>query len=202
MTMNNMSARFACLSLIILVFASASLRAVAPPQTLALEVKDGKLAGPGAEMIRGELAKAQFVLWGEEHGFADSPIVLRAIAREAKPLGFKYHVVEVGPLSTRMIRETLSRDRVPGLHKIVHDVPLGIPLLCLKDDAEMAGDFLDADSKGTPFLIGIDQEFIGSPPFHLKRLVEIAPNEAAKASAAKLLAEENEAAEKADQKSF
>ena len=184
------------------IFAAVLRVDAAAPQTLALEIKDGKLGGPGAEMIRGELAKAQFVLWGEEHGFADSPIVLRAIAREAKPLGFKYHIVEVGPLSTRMIRDTLSRDGLPGLHKIVHEVPLGIPFLCLKDDAALASDFLGADSKGTPFLLGVDQEFIGSPPFHLKRLVEIAPNEAAKAAATKLLAEEKEAAEKADQKNF
>lgn len=185
-----------------LALAAGSAAASPPPQTLPIEIKDGKLGGPGGEMIRGELAKAQFILWGEEHGFADSPIVLRAVAREAKPLGFKYHVVEVGPLSTRMIRETLARDGVPGLHKIVHDVPLGIPFLCLKDDAELASDFPGADSKGTPFLIGIDQEFIGSPPFHLKRLMEIAPNESAKAAAAKLFSEEKEAAEKADQKKF
>jgi hypothetical protein len=173
-----------------------------PQQTFGLEVKDGKLAGRGAEMIRSELAKAQFVLWGEEHGFADSPIVLRAIAREAKPLGFKYHVVEVGPLSTRMIRETLSKEGLTGLHKIVREVPLGIPLLSLKDDAELASDFLGADPKGTPFLIGIDQEFIGSPTFHLKRLVEIASDEKARAAASKLLAEEKDATGKADQKNF
>ena len=174
----------------------------APPQMLALELQEGKLAGPGSEMIRSELAKAQFILFGEEHGFADSPIILRAIAREARPLGFKYHVVEVGPLSTRMIRETLSRDGIQGLHKIVHEVPLGIPFLCLKDDAELASDFLGQDSKGTPFLWGVDQEFIGSPQFHLKRLVEIAPDEAARAAAAKVLAEEKDAAEKVDQKRF
>ena len=66
--------------------ASVCLGQKTPPQTLALEIKDGNLAGPGAEVIRGELKKAQFILWGEEHGFADSPIVLRAIAREARPL--------------------------------------------------------------------------------------------------------------------
>ncbi len=176
--------------------------AATPPQTFPLELRDGKLAGSGAEVIRNELAKAQFILWGEEHGFADSPIVLRAIAREARPLGFKYHVVEVGPLSTRMIREALSREGVPALHKIVHEVPLGIPFLCLKDDAELAADFLGADSKGTPFLWGIDQEFIGSPTFHLKRLIEIAPDDKARAAAEKLLAEEKAAMEKADQKNF
>ncbi len=206
MSMDNksgISSRFVqlCAALFALI-AIKGLAHAAPPQTLALQVKEGKLAGPGAEMIRGELAKAQFVLFGEDHGFADSPIILHAVAREARPLGFKYHVVEVGPLSTRMIRETLTRDGIPGLHKLVHEVPLGIPFLSLKDDAELAGDFLGADSKGTPFLWGIDQEFIGSPTFHLKRLVEIAPNDPARAAAGKLLAEEKEATGKGAQDKF
>lgn len=206
MSMKQICARFSSLVRIGLataaLMASANLAHTAPPQILALEIKDGKLAGAGAEMIRGELAKAQFILFGEEHGFADSPIILRAIAREARPLGFKYHVVEVGPLSARMIRETLARDGTEGLHKQVREVPLGIPFLCLKDDAELASDFLGEDSKGTPFLWGVDQEFIGSPQFHLKRLVEIAPDEAARAAATKVLAEEKDAADKADQKKF
>ncbi len=184
------------------LFMAGVVLAASPPQSFPLEIKEGKLAGKAAEIIRPELAKAQFVLWGEDHGFADSPIILRAIAQEARPLGFKYHVVEVGPLSTRMIRETLARDRLPGLHQLVHEVPLGIPFLSLKDDAELASDFLGVDSKGTPYLWGIDQEFIGSPAFHLQRLVTIAPNESARATAEKLLAEEKDAAATAAQKRF
>ena len=45
----------------------------AAPQTFALKIADGKLDGPGAEIIRGELRTAQFILYGEDHGFADSP---------------------------------------------------------------------------------------------------------------------------------
>jgi hypothetical protein len=174
----------------------------APPQVYPLELKEGKLSGPGAEMIRAALPKAQFVLWGEEHGFADSPIVLRAIAREARPLGFTRHVVEVGPLSTQIIADTLTRDGLPGLHKLVHEVPLGIPFLSLKDDAELATDFLGHDEKGRPYLEGIDQEFIGSSPFHLQRLKEIAPNATARAAAEKLLEEETKAAASAAQDKF
>ena len=183
-------------------FIAAAILAAAPPQSFPLEVKDGKLAGAGGDMTRAELAKAQFVLFGEDHGFADSPIILRAIAHEARPLGFKYHVVEVGPLSTRMIRKKLAHDGLPGLHQLVHEVPLGIPFLSLKDDAELASDFPGNDSKGTPYLWGIDQEFIGSPVFHLQRLTEIGPDEAARAAATKLLAEEKDAAAKAAQDKF
>jgi hypothetical protein len=174
----------------------------APPEVFPLDLKDGKLSGAGADLIRAELPKAQFILWGEDHGFADSPIVLRAIAREARPFGFKRHVVEVGPLSTEMIADTLARDGLPGLHKLVHEVPFGIPFLSLKDDAELASDFLGHDEKGAPYLEGIDQEFIGSPPFQLQRLKAIATNARARAAAEKLLEEESKAAASAAQDKF
>jgi hypothetical protein len=183
-----------------ILLSSSSL--AAPPQFYPLELKDGKLAGAGADLIRAELPKAQFILWGEDHGFADSAILLRALAGEARPLGFKYHVVEVGPLSTRMIAETLARDGLPGLHSLVHDVPLGIPFLSLKDDAELASDFLGQDEKRAPYLWGIDQEFIGSAPFHLQRLKEIAQNDTARAAARRLVDEERDAGAKAAQDKF
>jgi hypothetical protein len=184
-------------------FLALAQSATAAPLTYLLAVSpDGKLSGAGAEIIRRELPSAQFILYGEDHGFADSPIVLRAIAHEARPFGFKYHVVEVGPLSVRMIRDTLSRGGIDGMHGLVHDVPLGIPFLSLKDDAVLASDYLGSDAKGAPYLWGIDQEFIGSPPFHLKRLVAIAPNDAARAAAQKLLKEEQDAAATAAQQNF
>jgi len=187
-------------------FAAALLAvtaAQAAPETYSLSVApDGGLAGSGASLLKERLARAQFLLYGEDHGFADSPIVLRAIAHEARPLGFKYHAVEAGPLSTRMIGRSLNRDGLDGLHKLVHDVPLGIPFLSLKDDAVLASDFLGTDAKGTPYLWGVDQEFIGTPVFHLKRLVEIAPDDRARAAASKLLGEEQDAAAKASQQDF
>ena len=183
-----------------ILISSSSL--AAPPQFYPLELKDGKLAGGGADLIRAELPKAQFILWGEDHGFADSAILLRALTSEARPLGFKYHVVEVGPLSIRMIAETLARNGLPGLHRLVHDVPLGIPFLSLKDDAELASDFLGQDEKRAPYLWGIDQEFIGSTPFHLQRLKEIAQSDTARAAAQRLLEEEKDAAAKAAQDKF
>jgi hypothetical protein len=172
------------------------------PQTFPLTITDGRISGPGAQIIRAQLPSAQFILFGEDHGFADSPIILHAIAREAKPLGFRYLVEEVGPLSTRMIREILEHDGKEGLHRLVHDVPLGIPFLSLKDDADLASDYLGTDAKGTPFLWGVDQEFIGSLVFHLRRLVEIAPNDSARVAAQKLLDAETTAAAKADQQNF
>lgn len=194
-----MTRTYVSVLLTILFVAAASSHAA---EILPLELKDGKLSGPGADAIRQQLPNAQFILWGEDHGFADSPILLRAIARAARPLGFKYLVNEVGPLSTRMIADTLFRDGISGLHRLVREVPLGIPFLSLKDDAELATDFLGQDERGDPYLWGIDQEFIGSPPFHLQRLKQIAPNDSARAAAEKLLAEEKAAAASGAQDKF
>lgn len=167
-----------------------------------LELKDGKLTGPGADLLRTELTQAQFILWGEDHGMADSPILLRALAREARPLGFRYHVTETGPISVRLVDEALAHRGLPALHALVHQNPLALPFLSLKEDAELASDFTGVDSKGTPFLWGVDQEFIGSPSIHLQRLVVLAPNESARAAAHKLLEEEIDAVARGAQDKF
>lgn len=187
----------------VLFAALLSTSAMAAPATYPLSIgADGGMDGAGAGVLRHDLANAQFILWGEDHGFADSAQVLRALAHDARGFGFRYHVVEVGPLSTRMIAGTLARDGVDGLHGLVHEVPLGIPFLSLKDDAVLAQDFLGHDAKGAPYLWGVDQEFIGSPIFHLKRLVQIAPSDAARAAASRLLGEEQDAAATASQQLF
>lgn len=174
----------------------------AAPQTYALDVSNGGLSGPGAAVLHGAAANAQFILFGEDHGFADSPIILRALAHDVRPLGFRRLIVEVGERSVRMVAATLALDGMGGVARIVHETPLGLPFLSLKEDNELIGDFLGHDAKGTPYLWGVDQEFIGSPPFHLKRLVEIAPNDAARAEAQRLLAAEQDAATTGAQQKF
>ena len=177
-------------------------RAQAAPQTYTLDVANGGLSGPGAEVLRGAAANAQFILFGEDHGFADSPIIVRALAHDVRSIGFKRLVVEVGERSVKMVAATLAQDGIPGVARIVHETPLGLPFLSLEEDNALIGDFLGHDAKGTPYLWGVDQEFIGSPPFHLRRLVEIAPNDAARAEARRLLAIELDAAATGQQQKF
>lgn len=129
-----------------------SVAAQAAPLTYSLTVDGTKLGGTGAPVLRDAMADAQFILYSEDHGFADSPIVLRAITREARPLGFKYHVVEVGPVSVRIIDRALAQNGLAGVHEIVHEAPLAVPFLSLKNDAELASDFGGADANGTPYL--------------------------------------------------
>ena len=184
-------------------FSISGQPASAAPQVFALGIDGhGGLSGPGGEILRARLSDAQFILYGEDHGFADSPIVLRALAHEARTYGFRHLVVEVGPLTTRLVERTLQKDGVPGVHALVHESPLAIPFLSLKEDDELVSDFLGRDAKGQPYLWGVDQEFIGSPAIHLQALVTLAPNAAARAHALQLLTEEKDAAAKGAQDKF
>ncbi len=180
-------------NLLMAVFAVVATPAFATPQTFALDIQDGRLTGPGAEILRADLPRAQFILYGEDHGFADSPIVLRALARDARPLGFNYLVVEVGPISTAMVANTLAMKGLDGERTLLRSAPMGFPFLSLKDDALLASDFLGHDAKGTPYLWGVDQEFILSPALLLPRLIALAPTPATRAELEQMLKDENAA---------
>lgn len=184
----------------VLVLAGA---AQAAPPTYPLGIsKEGGLSGAGAEMLHNDISRAQFILYGEDHGFADSPVVLRATAHDARPLGFNDLIVEVGPSETEILAQTLARDGVSGVATLVHSAPLAIPFLCMREDAELATDFVGRNSSGVGHLRGIDQEFVGAPALLLKRLIEIAPNAAARDEATRLLAAEMDAQATAAQNKF
>ncbi len=62
-----------------IAFLALAQAAQAAPQTFPLTVTDGRMSGAGAQIIRAQLPSAQFILYGEDHGFADLPIILRAL---------------------------------------------------------------------------------------------------------------------------
>src|SRR3954470_2714780 len=110
--------------LIIAITLAAAPAAYGAPASYVLGVTDGTLSGPGADVLRKELEHAQFVLYGEDHGFADSPIMLRALAREARPLGFQTLVLEVGPQETQIVASMLKHRGLAGVREMVTATPL------------------------------------------------------------------------------
>jgi hypothetical protein len=174
----------------------------AQPLSYPLTIAGGGLTGAGGDVLKGEIAKSDFVLFGEDHGFADSPVLLAALARDAKPAGFDHYVIEVGPLSTQRFVDTLAHGGIGAFQKIVHRYPLAYPFLANREDAETAAMFAAPDANGQPRLWGIDQEFIGAPALLLEDLAVAAPNAAARETAEALLTREREAAAKADQAHF
>ena len=166
---------------------------VEPPETFAMTLADGKLSGPGADLILARLPKAQFILLGEDHGFADSPRLALALARAARKYGVTHHVAEIGPLSDEWAGAILKEEGVDGLAKALEGRPLALPFLTMREDAELAAYFVkNAPRRGDAFW-GVDQEFIGSPLIHLEALLHLAPDDKATALAEALLTDEREA---------
>jgi len=147
-----------------------------------MTLEDGVLMGAGAGAMAAHLENAQFILLGEEHGFADPPEIGKALAEAARPYGLRHHVVEVGPIATQWTVEILQNDGVDGLAAALDGRPLALPFLNMREDAELAKYFLD--NRGD--LWGIDQEFIGSSILHLERLEALAQNDAARSFVSEL----------------
>ncbi|MFP3945025.1 MAG: hypothetical protein ACLFWF_14100 [Alphaproteobacteria bacterium] len=167
--------------------------AIEPPALYEMKLTDGRLTGPGAKLIRARLPKAQFVLVGEEHGFAAGPRLAQALARAGREHGLVHHVVETGPVSEEWATEILNQGGWPALGRALKDRPLALPFLSMREDAELARYFLANAPSDADVLWGVDQEFIGSPLLHFETLAGIAPDEEAKELAETLLAAERKA---------
>ncbi|GAA0466659.1 hypothetical protein GCM10009096_04180 [Parasphingorhabdus litoris] len=155
------------------------------------------LSGPGADVLREEIARSQFVALGEDHGFADTPQLGRGLAAEMKKHGRTYHAVEIGPWSNKAVQQALRTDGVTGVATLVAGKPIAIPFVSSREDALLANDF--AEPEGTVDLWGIDQEFIGAPTILLEELKAMAPNAVAREAADSLLQKDLAAVAAADQ---
>ena len=163
--------------------ASVSLRAAEPVPALAEAVAaqrwalhfDGEhIDGPGGERVLAAARAAQFVLVGEDHGFAEVPQFTRALQRALGPEGFRHLVLEIGPLSAARVEGALRRDP-DALARLNREAPFALPFLGWREDAAMAAAAVAADTGGHA-LWGVDQEFILSPRVHFARLVALAPD--------------------------
>jgi hypothetical protein len=58
---------------------------------------NGRLGGAGADLLRQEAARAQFIFLGEEHGIAEIPQFASALWLDLTPLDYRHIALEQGP---------------------------------------------------------------------------------------------------------
>lgn len=63
-----------------------------PPRIYPLTLQDGVLGGPGATQLLEQLPSSQFILIGEDHGYANPPEL--ALAEAARRYGVVNHVAD------------------------------------------------------------------------------------------------------------
>lgn len=154
-------------------YASAQEAQTAPQETAAvieplqLEFSETGLGGPAGAELRSKIGNSQFIMIGEDHGFADAPALVAAFVAEARPDHDYVYAAEVGPITARWVQGELRDGGLNGLEAALAGKPLAIPFLSMREEAEVASQFLNEGQ-----LWGIDQEFIGSPLIHLESLKE------------------------------
>lgn len=141
---------------------------------LALEFDGANLRGPGAERLLADARAAQFVLVGEDHGFAETPAFVQALYRDLvnTPDRYRALAIEVGPLSAARVEEALHRDR-NALAQTQALFPFALPFLAWRENAALATSVVRED--GGAELWGVDQEFLLSSRMHFMRLADLAP---------------------------
>jgi hypothetical protein len=169
---------------------------IPPVEVLPLSFAQSGLSGAGGERIKADLADAQFVALGEDHGFADAPKLAQALSAEMERRGGPvYHAAEIGPFSAKWLhRHFASGTTSDGLKRVAAGLKgkgLAMPFTSNVEDATLAAGFFDAD--GTSRLWGIDQEFMGAPMILLEALATRTQDKAAR-SAAQKIAEADRAA--------
>jgi hypothetical protein len=144
---------------------------------LAVTLKDGKLSGPGAELLLQELAASQFFLIGEEHETAEIAKLATALLPAASKHGYRHVAFEIGPFSTARVR---TYDDIEAFLK---RYPWSMPFVSWKEEAEL----YDTATKLGATIWGIDQEFVLAGTANLEALVAMAKDDASRAAAMKLL---------------
>jgi hypothetical protein len=136
---------------------AATLDSMLRAHSRAMSLEDGRLAGPGADLIRGEFLGVQFVALGERHDVADIGVFASALMRElAATKRLSAVAVENGSIAIGEVQREARTGRAQ-LEAFVRRYPVAL---------EFAGD-ADIDfyasvirELGThDVLWGIDQEF-------------------------------------------
>jgi hypothetical protein len=160
----------------------------------AISVKEGKLDGPGVEMLRPALAEAHFVALGEDHGIAQIPEFGGALCTELAPKGFHHLTLEIGPAAAPEL-EKFARggDGVKELAVFGKKYPETIAFYSWKEEFAMLQQCEKAAVPGAMTLWGVDQEFMGSTGFLLGKILGTNPGPEAKVAVEALLKENDEA---------
>lgn len=150
-----------------------------------IQIQDGNLSGTGAELLASAMNDVQFVALGEWHN-------RRAVHRFGGALfrmlhnqfGFNYLALEEDPYLGRLSSEAARKGGTEEMIRLALRYPNAFHLLT-EEELEMIGDIGKLSKAKSEPIWGLNQIF-GATHIY-KRLLQIAPDAAARAEAQKLL---------------
>jgi hypothetical protein len=160
----------------------------------AITVRDGKLAGPSAEVLRTAMAEAQFVALGEDHGIRQIPEFAAALCAELALHGFHHMGLEIGTyVAPDLEKMARSADGAKQLAEFEKKYPETIAFYNWQEEFAMLQKCETAASPGHMTIWGLDQEFMGATGFLADKILATNPGPEAKAAIETLLKETNDA---------
>lgn len=144
-------------------------------RAMPLRIASAGLSGSGAEFLLTQAAASQFVLLGEDHGFADTPQFARGLQASLGDKRLDHLVLEIGYYAARRV-EAAQCERKDGLARLNQVFPFFSPFVNFSEDGALAASFAACD-RTAPSLWGIDQEFLLSSQLHLDRLQQLTTSE-------------------------
>lgn len=153
-----------------------------------IEIKGGKLVGPGADALRARMTASQFVLIGEEHGVATIADTVRAMVPDLAQAGYRHFAIETDPYIAAKLETMLRAGGTKEVTKFLggDGQKFAIPFYNWSAEAALADAAVKANADAKPALWGLDQVFIGACPVLLNDIAAQASNAEAKAMAAAL----------------
>lgn len=155
-----------------------------------IELRDGSLAGPGAEWLAARTAGARFVMLAEDHGNAGIARFAGGLARQLGETGPLYAAVEVDPLIATELDAMLREGDLTALRAFLQrdGHALSVPFFNWAEEAEFLREALRHGPAGAQSVWGLDQAFIGASYVWLERIASLAKTPAARAQAEGLAA--------------
>jgi hypothetical protein len=143
---------------------------------VSIRIQNGKLAGPGAEVLRTALAEAQFVALGEDHGIRQIPEFAAALCAELAPHGFHHMGLEIGSyVAPELEKMARSADGAKQLAEFEKKYPETIAFYNWQEEFAMLQKCESAASPGHLTIWGLDQEFMGATGFLADKILATNP---------------------------
>lgn len=159
----------------------------------AIAVKDGKLGGPGGEILREATVDAQSVALGEDHGIVQIPEFAAALCDVLAPRGFQTLAVETGPYATKPLEEfAKAADGAKRLAEFDKKYPETVAFYNWREEFAFLQHCATVAGPDKFRLWGIDQELMGAPVYLLERILETKPGPEVRAVVEAMLKENNE----------
>lgn len=152
---------------------------------MTVDMREGRLSGPGAAFLKARAGDAQFVLLGEEHGVATIADTARALFADVNAAGYRHFAIEVDPWMTAKLEATLRRGGTKALAAFLRgeEAKFSIPFYNWSAEAALAEAAVRANADATPALWGLDQLFIGAAGLLLRDVATQASSADARALA-------------------